>query len=161
LKGEKGKMRKCNFILFFFIIFILVFFIVNGFKTKDVIQECIIKEIIPYEISQGFDVPYKRILIIESKKMGKEWNCYFIALTSEQSNELFVVAVFNPPEKEEDQVELLIVTEGVADAYLLEILGLKQAEVEGVEILRSRKFGFLVLRLKKAQFDGKPLRDYL
>jgi hypothetical protein len=93
--------------------------------------------------------------------MGKEWNCYFIALTSEQSNELFVVAVFNPPEKEEDQVELLIVTEGVADAYLLEILGLKQAEVEGVEILRSRKFGFLVLRLKKAQFDGKPLRDYL
>ncbi len=154
-------MKKYIVLLSIIVVLILAFFITEDLRVGNVVQEAIIKEVIPYEVSKAFSVPYKRISIIESGRMGKEWMCYFFALTSEQSNEFFIAAVFDPPKEARDQVDFLVVTEEVASAYLLKIIGLKQANVSGVEVLRSKQIGFLVLRLKRARINGKPLREYL
>lgn len=154
-------MKKYTVLLLIIVVLIFAFFITEDLRVGNVVQEAIIKEVIPYKISKAFSVPYKRVSIIESGRMGREWMCYFLALSSEQSNEFFIAVVFNLPKEAKDQVNFLIITEKVASAYLLKVIGLKQADVRGFEILRSRQFGFLVLRLKRARINGKPLREYL
>jgi len=143
------------------------FFITQNLRVGNVIQETIIKEIIPYELSKAFSIPWERISIIESEKVGKEWRCYFFALSSKQSNEFFVATVFDPPKKVEDQINYLTMAENVCFLYLLKITGLKEASINGCEIIRSKinsspnYVGFVVLRLKNIRINGKAFKEYL
>jgi len=154
---------KRYIVLSVIVVLIISFFLTQNLRIGNVVQETIIKEVIPYKLSKAFSIPYKRVSIIESGKIGREWMCYFFTLSSEQSNEFFIATIFDLPKEEKDQVNFLIVTEKVAYAYLLETIGLKEAHISGIEVLRSRQIGigFLVLRLKRAQINGKPLKEYL
>ena len=162
-------MKKYVVFLFSIVVLVLIcLLLTQNLRIENVVQEMIIKEIIPYKLSKAFSTQWERVVIIKSEKVGKEWRCYFFALSSEKSNEFFIATVFDPPEEIEDQINYLTVAEDVSFAYLLKIAGLKNRDdIKGFEIFHSKissppnYVGFLVLRLKNVQINKRPFKEYL
>lgn len=159
-------MKRYIVLLSIIVILIISFFLTQHRQIGNVAQEAIIKETIPNELSKAFSIPYKRISIIESKEIEKGWKCYFFALTSEQSNELFIATVFPPPEKAEERINYLGVAENACVLYLLNIIKLEDTHIIGDEVIYSNihssiNVGFVVLRLKNIRINGKAFKEYL
>ena len=111
------------------IVVLVSFFFVQNLRIGNVVQEMVIKEVIPRELSEALSIKWEKISIIESKRIKEEWHCYFFTLSSEKSKEFFIAAVFSPSGKIEGQVDHF--TE--AKSYLLRLTGLKEANIEGCE----------------------------
>lgn len=162
-------MKKYVVFLFLIVVFVLICsFLTQSLRIGNVVHEMIIKEIIPYKLSEAFSTQWERVVIIKSEKVGKEWRCYFFVLSSEKSKEFFIATVFDPPEEIEDQINYLDVAKDVSLTYLLKIAGLKDRDdIKGFEILHSKissppnHVAFLALRLKNVRIDEKPFKEYL
>ncbi len=159
-------MKKYFVFLTIIIVLIISFFLTQDLRVGNVVEETIIKEVIPYELSKAFHISYKRISIIESEEIEKGWRCYFFALSSEQSNELFIATVFTPPKKVEERINYLEIAENTCLLYLSKIVKLQNTCIIGSEIIRSNihssiNVGFVALRLKNIRIDGKPFKEYL
>lgn len=167
LKGEK-RMKK--YILFFLmaLLFLIGFFLTQDLWVGNIVREAIIKEVIPDRLSEELFIEWNGIFIIEKEKMGKKWECYFFALSSEESKEFFIATIFDPPEEIEDQINYLSVAEDISFDYLLKIAGLKESDdIKGFEIIRSETgsppgyVAFLVLQLKNVRINKRPFKEYL
>jgi len=159
-------MKKYSVLLAIIIVLVISFFLTQNLKVGNVIEGIIIKEIIPNELSKAFEIPYKRVSIIESEEIGKGWRYYFFALTSEQNNELFIATVFEPPKEVEEQINCLNIAEDICFFYLLKIVKLQDTQIIGEQIMHSNigssvSVGFVVLRLKNIRINGRPFREYL
>ena len=160
-------MKRYVILLSVIVVVLISFVLAQNLRIGNVVREAIIKEVIPRELSKAFSTEWKRVVIIKSEKVGKEWRCYFFALSSEKSNEFFIATVFDPPEEIEDQINYLTVAENVSFFYLLKLVGLEESKVIGFEIVRSKispppnYLGFVVLRLKNVRINGKAFKEYL
>jgi len=151
------------------IVVLVSFFLVQNLKIGDVVQETIIKEVIPYELSKALSTEWERMSIIESEKIKKGWYCYFFTLSSEKSEEFFIATVFDHFEKTEGQMDYFSEAKSTLLIYLLRLTGLKEANIEeceivsfkGCEIVSLVNLSFLVLRLKDVQINKKPFKEYL
>ena len=159
-------MKRYIVLLSVIVLLIISFFLTQGLRVGNVVEEIIIKEVIPCELSKAFHIPYKRVSIIESEEIGKGWRYYFFALTSEQNNELFIATVFDPPKEVEEQINCLNIAEDICFFYLLKIVKLKDTQIIGEQIMHSNigssvSVGFVVLRLKNIRINGKEFKEYL
>ena len=161
---------KRYFILMVVIIVALVsFLLVQNLKIGDIVQDTIIKKVIPYELSKALSTPLEPISIIKSERIRKGWYCYFFTISWEESKEFFIATVFDPFEKTEGQMDYFSEAESTSLIYLLRLTGLKEAHVEGHEIVSFQgceivslaNLNFLVLRLKDVQINEKPFEEYL
>lgn len=163
-------MKRYYLVLLLVIIVVVIsYFLVQNLKIGDVVREAIIKEVIPRELSKALSIPWKRISIIKSEKIKKGWECYFFTLSSKEDKEFFIAMVFEPSEKIEGQIDYFTEGKNISLIYLQRLTGFKEAHIEGCEIVSFQgcevvhlvNLGFLVLRLKNVQINGKPFKEYL
>ena len=152
-----------RYILFFLIALLLLigFFLTQDLWVGNIVREAIIKEVIPYELSKMFSIPWERVSIIESKDFLGGYECFFFVLFSEKRKDFFIATIFDPSEKMTYQLMSLKRAENFALGYLLEIVGLEKVNFEEVWIIRSKDRGFLVLCLQDAVINGRPFKEYL
>jgi len=158
-----------RYVLFFLIalLFLIGLFITRDLWIGNIIREAIIKESIPDKLSKELSIEWKGIFIIEREKMGKKWECYFFALSSEESKEFFIATIFDPPEEIEDQINYLSLAEDISFNYLLKIAGMKESDdIKGFKIISSETgpppiyVAFLVLQLKNVRINKRPFEEY-
>jgi len=155
--------RHIDFLLIavLFFMFFICFFLVQDLWVGDVVREAIIKEVIPYELSEAFGIPWKRVSIIGSKNFLGGYECFFFTLFSEERKDFFIATIFDPPEKPIYQLKSLEMAERFAYTYLLKIVKLEKMNFKELWIIRSEDKGFLVLCFQDALINGRPFKEYL
>ena len=162
-------MKGYRILIMIIIILIITYFLVENSKIGGIIQETVVKEVIPHKLSKALAISWERILIIKSERIRKGWTCYLFTLSCGETKEFFVATVFDPSQKIDNQIDYFTEAKSTSLIYLGRLAGLDESYIkgyeivpfEGCEVVYMANLGFLVLRLKNVQINRKPLEEYL
>jgi len=111
-------MKGYKILVMIIIILIITYFLVENSKIGGIIQETIVKEVIPHELSKALAVSWERILIIKSEKIRKGWTCYLFTLSCRETKEFFVATVFDSSQKIDNQIDYFTEAKSISLIYL-------------------------------------------